>query len=241
MNCNRDSTPADYESVEVSYDAFIACGAVPTPANFFVHDFYEGDLRDFGYTVGSSRQLIIFHVTVDPREPNGQAAGTTTMFSQTRGFNWDPDRINPCIGVAPCPGYCQWCIDANAIPDCALTAVNGQGGNLLQASFVRVSPDLVRVQMDAIGYNPCVPIVPAIDAHITFEFRQLCANGILQPMQWRIVAGSWHDTFPWHELYLNGAEAYRFDPCPTGPDPMNLFDNRGNHVWQTNTAWETVP
>lgn len=79
------------------------------------------------------------------------------------------------------------------------------------------------IRMTTVAYNPCVigplGIEPAIDVNLVFAYRQICLDGVLQPMEYRIVSGS-HDAFPWHELYLNGTEIYRFDPCthPGGPD-----------------------
>jgi len=245
------TTPMNYTVAEVFYDAFIACGAISTPTNPFVHDFYEGDLRGFGYALGSTRQYVIFHVTVDPRVPNGQSAGTATIFGQTRGFaNEDQNDINVCLGFAPCPSFCQLCVDANATAECALTAINGQDGSFLGTSFERVSPSLVRVQMDAVRINPCIsgPINPAIDAHVTIEFRQVCSFGALYPMEYRFLTASWHDEYPWHELYINGTEIYRFDPCmhPGGPNPMNLFDDPSADIQILNSnpilgQWTEVP
>ena len=109
-----------------------------------------------------------------------------------------------------------------------------------------MSSSEVQVVMDLIGNNPCQAADPSFDVHIIFQFRQLCADGQLEPMEWRIVivpGEGHHDGFPWHELYLNGVEVYRFDPCSGGqtPNPNRLYDPLDVTMPDVLGNWQTVP
>ncbi len=221
----------EYGEVEIRYKAFIACRAVSTGWLPGITDFFQGDNRNFAYAGSPSRTFQSYHVSVSPKMASGAMTngvrGSQVSFGTTFGYNDQASNIVTCPSGQVCPSFCTDCIAATAAPECVATAANGANGNTLSAVLTHVSNSISEVQFDLVGGNPCVTAAPAIDAHITFEFRQTCVNGVLSPFEWRIKpgSGSWHDAFPWHELYFNGVQVYIFDPCAAGrtPDPDDLF------------------
>jgi len=231
----------EYRIVELRYQTFIACSAVGTGSiPIFVSDWFEGDDRDFGYNAASSRSFQSYYVTVGPTMPEGSviAVAADEGFGPTAGYNDEAANVAPCPPGQVCPGFCTTCILPGATPDCTGLAVAGANGNVQSGAFERLNTAHGEFRLDLVGKNPCVSGAPAIDAHLIFVFRQQYNpdTGILGPMEWRIDPGdpsdpsddgSWHDEFPWHELYFNGVQVYTFDPCihPGGPDPENLVDD----------------
>ena len=244
---------ASYDTVEVRYKTFIAPDAVVTPPHPDLLDFFAGDNRWFGYDAMPSRSLQYTLVTVDPSILNGQSTSPTNEFGTTMGFGDHPDGsdVTSCAHCAE--SYGDWCLKASATAECIETAVAGQNGNILSIQHSRVSETEVKVQINLVGQNPCAadivgPDAPPIDAHLTLHFRQLCTDGTLQTMEFRLYGT--HDGFPWHELYINGTAVYTHDPCCTHEDPDSLFGS-GDHNYETNdlchsqspplNEWRQVP
>jgi len=224
-----------YDIVEVRYKTFIAPSALSTPFNPALLDFFAGDDRWFGYGVGPSRSFQSTTVTLEPGNPSGQIGIPVNQFSATYGYDDEPDGSD----VTACPhcagSYGDWCLVSGATADCVLTAVPGQGGNVLTVSHSRVSGVEVKVQFDLKGTNPCGtgipgPDTPPIDADLNLHFRQVCIGSELQPMEFRLYGT--HDGFPWHEVYVNSTRVYEHDPCCTGEGPDSLF-GEGDHEFET--------
>jgi len=248
------STPSNYETVEIRYKTFIAPEVVVTPWNPKIDDFFAGDNRWFQYEGGSSRTYQSTSVTVDPRNEDGGKVGTpTNVFGQTRGYDDEPDGSD----VTACPhcagDFGDYCLLPDASVNCTMTAVAGQNGNVLDVVHNRISDSEVTVHFDVVATNPCAsgiygPDAPPIDAHLTIHLRQLCVDGVLQPMEFRLYGT--HDGFPWHELYVNGTKVYDHDPCCTQETPWSLF-GVGDHVYEASdlchlqtpplNEWRLVP
>ncbi len=230
----------EYGVVEIRYMAFIACNAITTGDLPGVTDYFAGDERNFAYGASSSRSFQSYYVSVNPEMVAGEMTngvrGTREFFGPTAGYNDEPANIVACGPGQVCPTFCTDCITATAVPECTATAVDGQG-NTLSGVLTHVTDSLSELALTLDGTNPCESLAPAINAEITFEFRQSYANGVLGPFEWRIKpsSGSWHDAFPWHELYLNGFPEYRFDPGAGGrtPDPWDLYplELGGEDIW----------
>lgn len=227
------SVPGNYDTVEIVYKTFIAPDAVATLLYaFWLIDYYQGDARWFG-GAGLSRSTQIISVSVDPQYVEGQASPPQESFGPTVGYDGSPPgsdvtRCNHCAGP-----YGDWCLVTGATPFCSLVAAPGVYGNVLTIEPDRVSPTEIQVKFDLVGYLPCEahdPTVPAIDAHFTIHFRQLCLNGPLQPMQFRLFGI--HDGFPWHELEINEIRVHEHDPCCSVEGPASLF---GSGEWNYKT------
>ncbi len=222
----------EYRVVELRYKTFIACNAVTTGSIPGVSDWFRGDDRNFSYIAASSRSDQSYYLTIGPTMPDGPVLDVARKegFGATEGYNDEPANVAPCPAGQVCPSYCTTCLLPGAVWQCNMTAMAGQSGNVLSGEFERLNVAHGEFRLDLVGYNPCVGFAPAIDAHLVFVFRQQYdpTTGVLGPMEWRIDP-SWHDEFPWHEMYLNGVQVYTFDPCihPGGPDPGLLVDDDG--------------
>jgi len=213
------ATPSNYAQVEIRYKSFILCPVIATPPNPLLYDYFKGDGRGFQYAGGTSRTNQAAQVTANPANTAGGLVGSPFgAFGATFGYDDDPTGSD----VVPIPPYCMG-IAPGAGPD-GYSGVYSHGRSRAERKRAHVhvpaggstTPPTTSASADGpCGYNPCMTVGPAIDAHFTFEFRQPCVNGVLQPMEWRLT-NACHDGFPWHELYLNGVEVYRFDAC-VGP------------------------
>jgi hypothetical protein len=230
----------EYRVIELRYKTFIACNAVSTQWwNFLADDWFKGDDRNFSYAGATSRSFQSYYITVGPTMQDGPILDVAKQeyFGSSIAYNHHPLNTVPCPAGQVCPSFCATCIVPGVAHECVATATSGVGGDLLSASSLRVDDSLIQFDLDLVGYVACGMILidpPAIDAHIRFEIRQIYdpETGVLGSMDWRIPAPGtgedwWHDEFPWHELYLNGAQVYTFDPCihPGGPDPGLLGDD----------------
>lgn len=252
----------EYGVLEIRYKTFIACNAVSTGSIPGVTDIFAGDDRNYGYAQETSRSFQSYWVSANPMMVPGQMIdglrGTKATFGQTLGYNNEPANVMTCPAGQVCPSYCTYCVTATATPECTATASSGLAGHLSH-----VDETLTELQVDLVGSNPCESLAPAIDAHMVFQFRQVYdpATGALSPMEWRLKPESQvgefhnHDGFPWHEVYLNGLEVYRFDACIgpgipgqawSGPDPdwlwppaeISVFDRP---EYSNLSTWQTVP
>ncbi len=239
-----------YDPVELRLRLFIAPEAVELIAAFWLYDFDAGDNRWFNYNGISFRSFQQTVMTLDPKAANGGPVGSTTnLFGQTVAYYDHPDGtdVTPCAHCAG--GYGDWCIVSGATPECAATPAPGQAGNILFIQHWRESTVEVKAQFDARGYNGCEGAqVPALDATLTIHVRQVCENGSLTPIEFRLYGE--HDGFPWHELYLNQVMIYGHDPCCTGEGPMSLFPPREHDFEATDSChfsktplnmWQPVP
>ncbi|RMD62883.1 hypothetical protein D6833_06305 [Candidatus Parcubacteria bacterium] len=220
------STPTNYVTVQVRYKTFIACDVIFSPAGL---PFFEGDNRGFGYDLSPSRTIQTFSVTANPSYPTGEIGSQIQGFGFTRGYeNLFGTDVTLCTPAFPiCPTFCRYCLAATATPECIDQA---DSGLTITYASPRPAPTTVQVRIDVAGKNPCVLLAPPIDAHITLQFRQTCQAGQLGPPEWRVLSGSWHDAFPWQEMYINRTAVYLWDPCAPGrtPDPLDLFSGRGD-------------
>ena len=238
--------PNDYRTVAIVYKTFIAPNAIASPTGF---KFFEGDNRWFS-TGGNSRTFQGASVTVNPAIASGLAGSPSNAFGPTFGYQNDPAGSD-VIACTHCAGpYGDWCIAPGASRECVDLAQIGQNGNVLQVSSTRINDSEIRVNVNAVGYNPCLTgaLVPAIDANLTIHFKQECLSGVLEPMEFRLYGT--HDGFPWHELYLDGNGVYQHDPCCTGEGPLSL-PGEGEHDYEAADAchltsppldqWRQVP
>jgi hypothetical protein len=252
----------EYGIVEILYKTFIACNAVSTGSIPGVTDIFAGDDRNFGYALQSSRSFQSYRVSVNPTMVAGPMSngvrGTKAAFGDTLGYNGEPANVTLCPPEQVCPSFCTQCITATATPECTLIATSGLSGNL-----AHVDESLAEVELALVGQNPCVSLAPPIDAHTVFQFRQVydATSGVLDPTEWRLKPESeigelhYHDGFPWHEVYLNGIEVYRFDACIgpgipgqtwPGPDPDRLWAPAEISVFERPqysdlAIWQSVP
>lgn len=252
----------EYGVVEIRYKTFIACNAVTTGSIPGIIDVFAGDDRSFGYAQETSRSLQSYFVSVNPMMVPGHMIdglrGTKATFGQSLGYNDEPANVMICPPGQVCPSFCTHCITPTATPECTDTASSGMTGQLFH-----VDETLAELQVALVGTNPCVSLAPAIDGHMVFQFRQVYdpATGALGPMEWRLKPESQigelhnHDGFPWHEVYLNGIEVYRFDACIgpgipgetwPGPDPGSLWPPAeisvfGRPEYSNLDTWQTVP
>ncbi|MEK6676819.1 MAG: hypothetical protein AABZ47_14340 [Planctomycetota bacterium] len=219
----------EYPTVEVQYKTFIAPSAISSPAGY---NYFAGDNRWFGVGNNSSRSFQQASVTVNPAIATGIVGTPTMSFGRTKGYQNSPTGSD-VIACQHCAGsYGDYCLVAGATPECDMTAVAGQNGNVLTMVGTRLSPTEIKLQIDLVGKNPCVSGAPTIDAHLTIHFRQTCTNGQLGVMEFRLYG--YHDGFPWHELYINGVDVYTHDPCLTNEGPYSLFtDGANEHLYQT--------
>lgn len=226
-----------YEPIEIQYKTFIAAAAVAVP---LVPDdqYYAGDYRGFGYGTNlSSKSVQSTTMTLDPAVPNGQVGGPTQFFGTTIGYDDDPDGTDIATGPGwPCAAWTLYPLSA-ATPNCTLTATAGIGSELTMQP-TRVSPTEVKVDVALSGSNPCEnqDVVPAIDAHLYVHLRQICQNGTLGPLEFRLYGT--HDGFPWHELYINQVAVYRHDACLSQQGPISLLPSE---EWQFEAFDENHP
>lgn len=239
---DTDSTTISttFDQVEVRYKTFIGCFLLETPPNPFLTDFFEGDNRGFGHSLATSRTFQSGVVTIDPAETNGQIGTSSQSFGTTRGYDDDPDGSDVTSITAWCGGLCSAVLAPGATAECTKTATAGSSSNVLTMKFTRISKTEIQLKIDAVGFNPCASIAPAIDVHITLNFRQEgCDNGQLKPMEFR--ASGNHDGFPWHELYINGFSIFRHNPCLTGEGPSSLFGSGEHSLPGSLNNWQRVP
>lgn len=229
----------EYPEVEVQYKTFIQCEvAGPTPWDFTLYDFFRGDNRGFGYGTGfgatKSRTFQNVVVTLDPANPTRIVSGPTQLMGITQGFDDEPDGSDVCLmgsacapGLTPtCGGECSYTFVQGASPECTGTTADPVADGFLDIDVIPDSPSAFRVVITNRAQDQCESAVPKIDVDLVLEFRQICENGVLKPLEFR--ANGSYDGYPWHELYLNGTIVFLHDPCLTGEGPSSMFGS-GEH------------
>jgi len=106
-------------------------------------------------------------------------------------------------------------------PDCTGTTADPVGAGLLSAQVTPTSTSSFRVVITNRAQDQCEQFVPGIDVDLTIEFRQICQNGVLGPLEYKLWGT--YDGYPWHELYLRGNQIFTHDPCITGDTPNSMF------------------
>jgi hypothetical protein len=155
------------------------------------------------------------------------------MFGETRAYDDNPDGSDVTACQHCALPYGDWCLAPGASAECIATAQAGLNGNVLSIAHERIDQSEVRIDLNLTGFVPCgaQPLTPAIDAHFSAFFKQICQSGSLGPMQFKVLGD--HDGFPWHEMYINGVAVYLHDPCCTMDTPTALFGGSGEYHFDT--------
>ena len=243
--------PDDYAIVEIVYKTFIGCEvAGPTPPDFTLYDFFDGDGRGLGYSfgVGQSRTYQLARATVDPAITNGQASGPPLQaMGITKGYDDHPDGSDVVpLAIPTCGGQCTYTFVAGATAECVNQLVDPVGSGKLGITYLRISETEIEVYIWNRSSDQCEYFVPAVNVDLRLRIRQTCNDGVLNPPEYR--AYGQYDGYPWHELYLNGQEIFRHDPCVTGENPWSMV-GFGEHYFATDgqsnptplADWQVVP
>jgi len=164
----------------------------------------------------------------------------------TQGFDDDPDGSDVApLPVPTCGGQCAYTFVQGATPDCTGTTNDAVAAGLLAIQATSVDLTALDVAITNRAQDQCEDAVPGIDVDLLLHFRQVCKNGTLGPMEFE--AGGTYDGYPWHELYLNGTQAFTHDPCITGDTPTSMFPPPLGVQYEFNqqnpslAEWQAVP
>jgi len=241
-----------YSEVEILYKTFIECEvAGPTPWDPTLFDFFRGDHRGFGYGPGfgasDSRTFQRIFVTLDPDNPTRTVGIPMQVMGATQGYNDDPDGSQVTLLPTPyCFGQCAYTFVPGVLPDCTGTTDAPVSLGYLSVQVTPISLSQFQVFVRNRAQDQCEQFVPGIDVDLFLDFRQICANGVLGPLEFR-ARGS-YDGYPWHELYLNGTAVFTHDPCLTNEGPNSMFPP-AEHVFEADdkgnatplSEWQVVP
>jgi len=230
---------SEIPDIEIVYKTFISPPAIAGPKLAFD---YEGDNRCFSSTATPSRTRQHVTISLDPAvAPNGIVGTPTMAFGTTVKY----DAIYGATGTTNCNGCVS---DARFITPlvptaCTATPVSGVAGNLLSVDSMRLGTGELEVQLDQAAKNMCVvPLSasPAIDVHLTIQFRVACSQfGDPPVVQFRLWGT--HDGYPWHELYINGVPVYWHDPCLGQNSPWSLYGSTGDRCYSCPTSFNFAP
>jgi V8-like Glu-specific endopeptidase len=219
---------ADPLTVDVKYRMFIPSPAIDAPIGA-----YGGDGRGFSYDQGTSRGEIHAKVKLTPGGGIESISivdrhwGESTAYSGDQVFHPEgkPDWWLEKIGhPEPTERATLAANDAN------LSIQAGAPGTV--RAIMTVSEGSSLFSITASGGMPLSLVAPNIDADIGV-FLRLAGGGVEAK-----VMGE-HDSFPAHELYLNGHRVYGYDPVANNEGPTSLLppmDRSAETGWTSITA-----
>ena len=224
---------ADPLTVDVKYRMFIPSPAIDAPIGA-----YGGDGRGFSYDQGTSRGEIHAKVKLTPGGGIESISildrhwGESTAYSGDQVFHPEgkPDWWLEKIGhPEPTERATLAANDAN------LSIQAGAPGTV--RAIMTVSEGSSLFSITASGGMPLSLVAPNIDADIGV-FLRLAGGGVEAK-----VMGE-HDSFPAHELYLNGHRVYGYDPVAHNEGPTSLLppmDRSAETGWTSITAHPSGP
>ena len=217
---------ADPLTVDVKYRMFIPSPAIDAPIGA-----YGGDGRGFSYDQGTSRGEIHAKVKLTPGGGIESISIVDRHWSESTAYSGDQ--------VFHPEGKPDWWLEKIGHPEPTERAT--LAANDANLSIQAGAPGYLRGMMTtdggsslfsitASGGMPLSLVAPNIDADIGVFLR--LAGGGVEAM----VMGQ-HDSFPAHELYLNGHRVYGYDPVANNEGPTSLLPPMDRSV---DTGWIRV-
>ncbi|MFN6535511.1 MAG: hypothetical protein RM021_003960 [Nostoc sp. EkiNYC01] len=212
-------------SLEISLKTFIPSPAValyPAPGASIPIGLFGADDRGFDYNGKTFRSFQ--SIVIEPNNPIGKFKirgwGQSTGYQVSDGTR---------LGI---PDW-WWKLKSGAIPVNKQRLVVSDSNNKI--SVVPIDTSTTKVTFFLKGNNPAntLPINPDIDAVINVFVRKVPGSSTIQ---YKIQGG--HDGFPAYEIYINGANVYKYDPVAARKSPFDLFG--GPDDININTAYKNA-